>query len=77
MRTIVVNGNVIPGDGETVLKDRSVVIENGMIQEIVHHPFIPYDPAEEIIDAKGLRKNNFTFLMEPTCSSNQASPCSE
>jgi hypothetical protein len=26
---------------------------------------------------KGLRKNNFTFLTEPTCSSNQARSCGE
>ncbi len=53
MRTIIVNGNVIPGDGERILKDHSVVIENGMILDVVNHPFIPYDPAHEIIDARG------------------------
>jgi len=53
MRTIVVNGNVIPGDGEKILKDSSLVIENGMILDILHHPFLPYDTSDEVIDARG------------------------
>jgi len=33
--------------------------------------------TETLDKAKGLRKNNFTFLTEPTCSSNQARSCGE
>ncbi len=53
MRTIIVNGNVIPGDGERILKDSSLVIENGMILDVLHHPFLPYDTSDEVIDANG------------------------
>ena len=53
MRLIIVNGTVIPGDGETILKDHSLVVEDGMIADVVNHRFLAYDPAEEIIDAKG------------------------
>ena len=49
-----VNGTVIPGDGETILKDHSLVVEDGMIVDVVPHPFLAYDPAEEIIDAKAI-----------------------
>lgn len=53
MRTIIVNGTVIPGDGETILKDHSLVVEDGMIVDVINHRFLAYDPAGEIIDAKG------------------------
>lgn len=53
MRMIIANGTVITGDGETILNDHSVVIEDGMIVDLIPQPFPPYDPAEEIIDAKG------------------------
>jgi cytosine/adenosine deaminase-related metal-dependent hydrolase len=53
MRTIVVNGNIIPGDGEKVIKDASLIIENGMILDILCQPFLPYDTSEEVIDARG------------------------
>jgi alpha-D-ribose 1-methylphosphonate 5-triphosphate diphosphatase PhnM len=50
---IIVNATVVPGDGETVLKEHSVVIENGMIQEVVNQKVLPYDTADEIIYADG------------------------
>ena len=52
-RTLITNGNVAPGDGEKILRDCCVVIEDGIILDIVRQPFIPYDPAENMIDAKG------------------------
>jgi hypothetical protein len=53
MRMIIANGTVVTGDGKTILNDHSVVIEDGMIVDLMHQPFPPYDPAGEIIDAKG------------------------
>ncbi len=53
MKIIIVNGTVIPGDGETILKDHSLVVEDGMIADVINHRFLAYDPAGEIIDAKG------------------------
>ena len=52
MRTIIVNGNIISRDGEKILRESSLVIENGMILDIIHHPFLPYDTSDEVIDAR-------------------------
>ena len=45
MRTIIVNGTIIPGDGKTILPDHSVVIEDGMILDVINQRALPYDPA--------------------------------
>jgi predicted amidohydrolase len=51
MRTIIVNGTIIPGDGKIILPDHSVVIEDGIILDVINQSALPYDPADEIIDA--------------------------
>jgi imidazolonepropionase-like amidohydrolase len=53
MRTLIVNANVVTGDGKTVLENRSVVIENGLIESIRDAPCPIYDNAHEIVDARG------------------------
>jgi hypothetical protein len=52
MRTIIVNANIITGDGITILPRHSLVIENGIIVELVNAPYLAYDPSGNIIDAK-------------------------
>jgi len=53
MRKIIVNATLIPGDGETVLPDHSVVIEKGIVVDIIPARYLAFDLAEDIIDAGG------------------------
>ncbi len=53
MRTLIVNANVVTGDGKTVLEDRSLVVEDGLIESIRNAPCPIYDNAHEIVDAAG------------------------
>jgi hypothetical protein len=53
MRTLIVNGVVVNGDGIGIRPGCSVVIEDGIIAALIDKPFPPYDPAGEIIDARG------------------------
>ncbi len=53
MRTIIVNGHIVPGDDERILRDHSIVVEDGIIQDVIDQAILPYDPADDIIDAKG------------------------
>lgn len=53
MRKIISNATVIPGDGKTILPDHSVVIENGIVIDIIPARFLAYDLAEKIIDVGG------------------------
>jgi len=53
MRTLIFNANIITGDGETILENRSLLIENGLISEILKTPYRYYDRSDKTIDAKG------------------------
>lgn len=53
MRLAITNTTVVTGDGSTVLADRSVIIEDGLIVDIVPERYPYYDPADELIDANG------------------------
>ena len=54
MRVDIVNGNVITGDGESVLENTSVIIEDSMITELPKVKYIPYNAyADKVINAKG------------------------
>jgi len=53
MRLAIVNTHVVTGDGQTLLEDCSVIIEKGLIVDILKEPYPYYDPADEIIDAQG------------------------
>ena len=48
---LIQNGNIITGDGETVIKNSSIFIENGIIKEIVNQSHPSYSRADEVIDA--------------------------
>lgn len=52
MRLAIVNGDIITGNGELILKNTSVIIQDGLIEKIVNRPHV-YDYAvDKIIDAK-------------------------
>lgn len=53
MRRIIVNATIIPGDGETVLPEHSLVIEKGIITDIIPARYLAFDLAEDVLDAKG------------------------
>jgi predicted amidohydrolase len=53
LRTIIVNGHVVPGDDEKILRDHSIVVEDGIIQDVIDQAILPYDPADNVIDARG------------------------
>ncbi len=54
MRLDILNGNVITGDGNEMLENRSVVIEDGFITDLPKVNYIPYNTyADGFIDAKG------------------------
>ena len=53
MRLAITNTTVVTGDGSTVLPDQSVMIEDGLITDIVPERYPYYDPADELIDARG------------------------
>jgi len=53
MRTIIVNGTVINGDGHSVWRDHSIAIEDGIITDVIDKPYLPFDPADRILDARG------------------------
>lgn len=53
-RIDIVNGAVVPGDGEQILEKTSVVIEDGFISEVPSVPYVSYNAyADRVIDAKG------------------------
>jgi imidazolonepropionase-like amidohydrolase len=53
MRLILTNGNVVTGDGRTIIENSSVVIEDEYIVETRKIRYIPFDTADKIVDAKG------------------------
>jgi predicted amidohydrolase len=53
MRTLIFNANIITGDGETILKDHSLIVENGLISEILSNGYPYYDRSDRTIDACG------------------------
>jgi hypothetical protein len=53
MRTLIVNANIITGDGKTILDNRSIVIEGELIESIRTNPCPLADNASRIIDAAG------------------------
>jgi len=53
MRILIVRANIITGDGETILQNRSIVIENGLIESIQNVPCPIDDHASYIVDAAG------------------------
>jgi predicted amidohydrolase len=53
MRKAISNATIITGDGETVLPDHTLVIEKGMVADIVPARFLAFDLAEDVIDAGG------------------------
>lgn len=53
MRTLIVNANIVTGDGNTILDNRSIVIEGELIESIRTNPCPLADSASRIIDASG------------------------
>ena len=54
MRTDIVNGMVVVGDGKTVLDKTSIVTENGIIASVPRVRYVGYNVyAERVIDAEG------------------------
>jgi len=53
MRRAIVNAVIVTGDGHTILENHSLVMEDGMITDLVPQPYLPYDPAGDIVDASG------------------------
>jgi imidazolonepropionase-like amidohydrolase len=54
MRTDIVNGTIITGDGKTLLENSSVIIKDCYIEETPRVNFIPYNAyADKVIDAQG------------------------
>ncbi|MBC8075811.1 MAG: hypothetical protein H7Y32_07030 [Chloroflexales bacterium] len=53
MRLAITNTTVIVGDGSTIIADCSVIVEDGLIVDIVPERYPYYDPADELIDARG------------------------
>ena len=53
MRTLIVNANIVTGDGKTILENRSIIIEGELIESIRTDPCPIYDPASRAVDAKG------------------------
>ncbi len=51
MTTLIQNGTIITGDGKTVIKDSSMLIENGRIAKILGQAYPPYSRADIVIDA--------------------------
>ena len=53
MRLDIVNGNIVTGDGETYLEDSSLIVQDGLIIDILRIRHIPYNfYTERFIDAK-------------------------
>lgn len=52
MRLAIINTNVIAGDGHTLIEDCSVIVEKGIIIDIIGEQYPYYEPADEIIDAR-------------------------
>ncbi|RNC28522.1 MAG: 5'-deoxyadenosine deaminase [Candidatus Dichloromethanomonas elyunquensis] len=48
---LIQNGNIITGDGKTIIRNSSVFIENGIIEEILNQSHPTYSRADEVIDA--------------------------
>lgn len=53
MRTLIFNANIITGDGKTVLEDQSLILEEGLIAEILSTRYPYYDRSDKTIDARG------------------------
>jgi len=53
MNTTIYNANIITGDGKTVFENCSLVINETMIEGIVHASHPSYDRSEHVIDARG------------------------
>jgi len=53
MRTLIFNGNITTGDGKTILEDHSLILEDGLISEILNTPYPYYDCADRTINAGG------------------------
>ncbi|UCD72542.1 MAG: hypothetical protein JSW01_03555, partial [Candidatus Bathyarchaeota archaeon] len=52
MKLNIYNGNVVTGDGETVLEKSSVTVEGALISAIQRTPYITYDDADRLVDAE-------------------------
>lgn len=53
MRTIIINANIITGDGKTVIENCCLVLDGEIIDHIGHVPYPGMEQADQIIDAKG------------------------
>jgi len=53
MRTLIYNANVVTGDGSTILENRSLILEDNIIDSIYTVPYPMYDFADYAIDARG------------------------
>jgi imidazolonepropionase-like amidohydrolase len=53
MRIDIVNGSIVTGDGESLLDNTSVIIQDGFIDDLPPVRYIPYNAyADRVIDAK-------------------------
>lgn len=53
MRTLIVNANIITGDGKTVLENHSLILEDELIADISNFSYRYFSNAERTIDARG------------------------
>lgn len=53
MRKLIVNANIITGDGKSILENHSLAIEGELIDGISDVPYPVYERAEQIINAGG------------------------
>lgn len=53
MRLAITNTTVVSGDGSTIITDCSVIVEDGLIVDIVPERYPYYDPADQLLDAHG------------------------
>jgi imidazolonepropionase-like amidohydrolase len=54
MRTDIVNGSIVTGDGESLLENTSLIIRDGLIEDLPPVRYIPYNAyADRVIDAGG------------------------
>jgi len=75
MRTVIANANIITGDGKTVLENRCLYLQDGLIDAVGFVPFPYYDDADLAIDAKGGYVIPGIINQHAHCITPGSSPC--
>ena len=53
METVIVNGTLIVGDGETIIPEGSLILDDEIIRQVVPLKYIAYSVSDHVIDARG------------------------